>query len=296
MKKIYYNKFIFTNKLENLKRKWYKFSKNKLSIAGLIIMLAILFLVIFAPIVSNHPEAVTKYVNFKEANRPPSLKYFFGTDVFGRDIFTRTIYGFRFSLMLAFTVIFISPPIGLILGIIAGYSQGKWVESFIIRLTDVFLAVPPLLLAMAICAMLTPSIINVMIALCFVWWTWYARLAYSLVISIKGEYYVLAAELSGAGKLHIIFKEILPNCISTFITKATLDLGAVILIGASLSFVGLGAQPPTADLGTMVAEGAKYLPDKWWMTIFPALGIVLIVLGFNLLGDGIRDIFAVEEV
>jgi len=296
LKKIHYKKFTFINKLENLKRIWYRFSKNKLSLLGLIIVLSILFLAIFAPIISTHPEAVTGYVNFKEANYPPNLNYFFGTDIFGRDIFTRTIYAFRFSLKLAFTVIFISPPFGVILGIIAGYSQSRWVEAFITGLTDVFLAVPDLLLAMALCAVLTPSITTVMFALCLVWWTWYCRLTYSLVTSIKGEYYVMAAELSGAGKLHMIFKEILPNCISTIITKATLDLGAVILIGASLSFIGLGAQPPTADLGSMVSDGAKYLPGKWWMTVFPALGITLVVLGFNLLGDGIRDVFAVEEV
>ncbi len=296
MKKTHYHRFTFINKLENLNRIRYEFSKNKLSMLGLIMVLIVLFLAIFAPLVSTHPEAVTRYVNFKDANRPPSSEYFFGTDIFGRDVFTRTIYGFRFSLMLAFTVLFVSLPFGVVLGIIAGYFHGKWVSTFIMRFTDVFLAVPPLLLAMAIAAMLTPSIVNAMIALCLVWWTWQCRLVYGLVSSIKGEYYVLSAELCHASKLHIILKEILPNCISVIITKATLDLGAIILIGASLSFVGLGAQPPTADLGTMVAEGAKYLPDFWWMALFPALGIVLIVLGFNLLGDGIRDIFAVKEV
>jgi peptide/nickel transport system permease protein len=137
---------------------------------------------------------------------------------------------------------------------------------------------------------------NAMIAVTLMWWRWYARLVYGIASSLQNEFFVQAAEVIGASKLHILFREILPNCISSIFTKMTLDMGFVIIMGASLSFVGLGAQPPTPDLGSMVADGAKYMPDQWWMTLFPALSIIFLVLGFNLFGDGLRDVLAIEEV
>ena len=135
-----------------------------------------------------------------------------------------------------------------------------------------------------------------MLAISILWWTWYCRMVYGVVTSIKGEFFIQSSELIGAGKLHVLFREILPNCLSEIITKITLDVGAIILIGSSLSFVGLGAQPPTADLGSMIANGTKHLPDYWWMTVFPGIALVIVVLGFNLLGDGIHDISVVEEI
>jgi len=164
------------------------------------------------------------------------------------------------------------------------------------RITDVFLAVPPLVLALAITAMLTPNLMNQMMAIALVWWPWYARLVFALASSLRSEYFVREAELTGASKFHIMFKEIFPNCLAPVLTKMTLDMGIVILLGATLSFIGLGVQPPKPGLGTMVAEGAKRLPGEWWGTIFPALAIVVVILAFNLVGDGLRDVFAVEEV
>ena len=157
------------------------------------------------------------------------------------------------------------------------------------------LAVPPLLLALAISSVLKPNLFNAMMAVSVSWWPWYTRLVYSMASSIRNEFYVQAAELVGASKTHIIFREILPNCLPPIFTKMTLDVGFVILLGASLSFVGLGEQPPVPALGTMVADGAKYMPEQWWVSVFPGLAIMVIVLGFNLLGDGIRDMMSTEE-
>jgi peptide/nickel transport system permease protein len=186
-------------------------------------------------------------------------------------------------------------PLGVVVGLVAGYHKGTPLEVVIMRITDVFLAVPPLLLALAISAVLKPNLFNAMMAVSISWWPWYTRLVYSMVCSIRNEFYIQAAELTGASKMHIMFREILPNCLPPIFTKMTLDVGFVILLGASLSFVGLGEQPPVPALGTMVADGAKYMPEQWWVAVFPGLAIMFIVLGFNLLGDGVRDMLSTEE-
>ncbi len=281
---------------EKVKRGWYKFSKNPLSITGATIILIIVCLAIFAPFVAPYPEHAGKFVNFDEASLPPSLKYLFGTDVFGRDILSRIFFGFRFSLKMGVVVISIAAPIGITLGLTAGYMKGTWVDTVIMRLTDIFVAVPPLVLALAVCSILTPSVFNAMMAVTLMWWPWYCRMVYGIASSIKNEFFVQAAEVTGSGRPHIIFREILPNCYGPIFTKISLDMGWVILIGSALSFVGLGAQPPTPDLGTMVAAGGRYMPDQWWMAVFPAFAIMFVVLGFNLLGDGVRDMLEVEEV
>ncbi len=181
------------------------------------------------------------------------------------------------------------------LGLIAGYRQGTRVDTIIMRITDIFLAVPPLILALAIASVLEPNLVNSMIAVSLMWWPWYTRLVYGQASALRNEFFVSSAEVTGASTSHILFREILPNTLSPIFTKISLDMGWVIIIGASLSFVGLGVQPPRPGLGTMVASGAKYLPDQWWISLFPALAIVVLVLGFNLLGDGLRDLFAAEE-
>lgn len=282
-------------RLEGIKKSWYKFSKNPVSIVGLFFVLAVAFLAIFAPFVAPYPEHAGAFVNFREASQPPSLKHPFGTDVFGRDILSRIFFGFRYSLMMGVVVLALATPPGVVLGLLAGYHRGTWIETVIMRITDIFLAVPPLILALAVCSVLTPSVFNAMMAVTLMWWPWYTRLVYGLASSLSEEFFVQAAEVIGASRSHILFREILPNCVSSVFTKMSLDMGWVIIIGSSLSFVGLGAQPPTPDLGTMVADGAKYLPDQWWIAIFPALAIMITVLGFNLLGDGFRDLFALEE-
>jgi len=286
----------WARKREGFGRGWYKFSRNPLSMVGLSMVLLVAFLAVFAPFVSPYPKHAGVFVNFVEASQPPSLKHLFGTDVIGRDILSRILFGFRFSLMMGAVVLSLVVPPGVILGLVAGYFKGTWIDTVIMRLTDIFVAVPPLVLALAICSVLTPNIFNAMMAVSLMWWPWYTRLVYGLASSVRNEFFVEAAELTGAGRAHILFKEILPNCVSPIFTKISLDMGWVILIGATLSFVGLGVQPPKPGLGTMVADGRIYMPDQWWITVFPALAIMLVVLGFNLLGDGLRDLFAVEEV
>jgi len=275
---------------------WYKFSRNPLSVLGLIIIFLVILAAVLAPYITPYPEQAGPFTNFREASLPPSLTHLSGTDSMGRDIFTRVIFGYRFSLMLAVVVLGLSIPPGVILGLIAGYYQRTWIEIAIMRVTDVFLSVPPLVLALAITVMLSPNLFNQMIAISFMWWTWYCRLVYTMTTSLCQEDFVHEAELTGAGKAHILLREILPNCIAPILTKMTLDMGLVIIVGASLSFIGLGVQPPKPGLGTMVADGAKRLPAEWWTAIFPALAIVIIILAFNLAGDGLRDMFAVEEV
>jgi peptide/nickel transport system permease protein len=281
---------------ENLRRNWYKFSRNRLSIVGLFTVLLVIFLAIFAPVVAPYPQHASAFVDFANASRAPCREYLFGTDVVGRDILSRIFFGFRFSLSMGIVVLCLVVPPGVILGLLAGYYQGGWLDTVIMRVTDIFLAVPPLVLALAICSVLTPNLFNAMLAVSLMWWPWYCRLVYGLASTLRNEFFVVSAELVGASKLHILFREILPNCISPIFTKMSLDMGWVILIGSSLSFVGLGVQPPRPGLGTMVADGYQYLPDQWWIAVFPALAIVVVVLGFNLLGDGLRDMLAAEEV
>jgi peptide/nickel transport system permease protein len=282
--------------VENLGRSWYKFSRNPLSIVGLTVILLIIFLAVFASYVAPYPAHAGPFVDFANADQPPSLQHLFGTDKVGRDILSRIFFGFRTSLFMGMVVLALVVPPGVALGLIAGYKQGTWLDTVIMRVTDIFLAVPPLVLALAIASVLTPNLFNAMLAVSLMWWPWYTRLVYGLASSLRHEFFVNSAETIGASTAHILFKEILPNCVSPIFTKMSLDMGWVILIGASLSFVGLGEQPPTPGLGTMVADGARFLPDQWWASVFPALAIMVVVLGFNLLGDGLRDMFASEEI
>lgn len=283
-------------KRRGLAKGWYKYSRNPLSVLGLVVLVLIGLTAGLAPYIAPHPEQAGAYTNFREAGQPPSKEHLLGTDRVGRDILSRVIFGYRFSLLLGIVVLSLAVPSGVILGLLGGYYTGTWIEILIMRITDIFLAVPPLVLAMSIAAMLTPNLFNAMIAISLSWWPWYCRLVYGVTASLRNQFFVREAELTGASKRHILFREILPNCFGPIMTKVTLDMGIAILMGASLSFIGLGAQPPTPDLGTMLAEGAKRLPGEWWGTIFPALAIVMVILAFNLVGDGLRDVFAVEEV
>jgi peptide/nickel transport system permease protein len=281
---------------ESLGRAWYKFSRNPLSIVGGATVLLVTLLAIFAPFVAPYPQHAKPFTDFAHASLPPSWQYLFGTDEIGRDILSRVFFGYRFSLSMGVVVLSLVVPPGVLLGLIAGYYQGTWIDTVIMRITDIFLAVPPLVLALAIASVLQPNLFNAMVAVSLMWWPWYTRLVYGLASALRNEFFVSSAEVTGASTAHILFREILPNCISPIFTKMSLDMGWVIIIGSSLSFVGLGVQPPKPGLGTMVASGAKYLPDHWWISVFPALAIVVVVLGFNLLGDGLRDVLAAEGV
>jgi len=281
--------------LSNAYRNWYRFSRNPTATIGAGIVILSVLAAILAPWISPYPDHAGAVVNFASRHQPPSAEHWFGTDNVGRDILTRMIYGLRVSLMMAFVVLAVAVPIGTVLGLVAGYFGG-WTETIIMRLTDVALSIPGLVLVLAVAAVLGPSLLTSMLALAALWWTWHARLVYSLTCQLRGQEFVEAAETLGAGKFHILFREILPNCVSALTIKTSLDCGFVILVAAALSFLGLGAQPPTPDLGTMVATGASYLPDYWWQSIIPGCAILVVALGFNLLGDGLRDLFDVQEV
>jgi peptide/nickel transport system permease protein len=221
---------------------------------------------------------------------PPSAAHWFGTDEVGNDILTRLLIGTRLSLEIAVIITGVATIVGVPLGILAGF-RGGWTREIIMRVTDVFLSVPALVLAIAIVAALGIGIVNAIIALSLVWWPGYVRLVESKTLSLKGEAYVEAARLAGASTARILFSHILPNCLSPILVKASMDMGMAILAAASLGFIGLGAQPPTPEWGAMISIGRNYLPTWWWYATFPGLAIYLTVLGFNLMGDGLRDVF-----
>ena len=241
---------------ENLRIYKYKFSRNKLSVFGLVLVLLSFFFAIFAEVIVPHPESIGSFVDYANASLPPCKDYLFGTDQMGRDVFSRVIFSFRGALIMSIVVLAISVPVGTVLGLLAGYYHGTKIDAVIMRISDVFLSVPSLILALCVASILEPNMMNSMLAVTIMWWPWYTRLVYSQASSISEEYFVKNAELIGASKAHILFREILPNCLSPIFTKMALDVGWVILMGASLSFVGLGEQPPTPAFGQMISDGA----------------------------------------
>ena len=283
------------NRLEQARKLWYKFSLSKLSGVGLTIILLVVFCAIFAPFIAPYPEDAGAVVNYSQASQAPSLEHIFGTDTSGRDLFSRILFSFRGALIMGVGCLAVVVPVGGILGLIAGYYNGRFISNFIMRLADVFLALPALILVMCVSSIMTPSLMNAMLALCVSWWPWYTRLVNNIVVSTRNEVYIRSAEVLGASNTHILFKQILPNALGPILTKVTLDMGWAIMAGATLSFIGMGEQPPTPSLGSMVSAGVSYMPDQWWLSTFPALAIMLIVLGFNLAGDGIKDMLSSDE-
>ncbi len=284
-------RLISPSTVENWRIYRYKFTRNKLSVVGLILVCISIFLAVTATVIVPYPQHIGPFVDYANASQPPSSEHWFGTDNIGRDVFSRVIYSFRGAMIMSLVVLAISVPVGTILGLIAGYYHGTKIDTLIMRITDVFLSVPALILALAIASILEPNMMNSMLAVTMMWWPWYTRLVYGQASSISREYFVRNAELIGASKAHIMLREILPNCLSPITTKMALDVAWVILMGAALSFVGLGERPPTPAFGQMISDGSKFMPDLWWMTIFPASGVVFMILGFNFFGDGIRDMF-----
>lgn len=283
------------NRLEQARKLWYKFSLSKLSVVGLTIILLVVFCAIFAPFIAPYPEDAGAVVNYSQASQAPSLEHIFGTDTSGRDLFSRILFSFRGALIMGVGCLAVVVPVGGILGLIAGYYNGRFISNFIMRLADVFLALPALILVMCVSSIMTPSLMNAMLALCVSWWPWYTRLVNNIVVSTRNEVYIRSAEVLGASNTHILFKQILPNALGPILTKVTLDMGWAIMAGATLSFIGMGEQPPTPSLGSMVSAGVSYMPDQWGLSTFPALAIMLIVLGFNLAGDGIKDMLSSDE-
>lgn len=278
-----------------LRRAWFKFAAGGLSVVGLALVVLIVVLAVFSPWIAPYPEDAGAVVNFANAMQPPSAQHLMGTDLAGRDVLSRLLISLRGSLLMGVLVLAISVPVGFVIGVIAGYFKDTLLDTLLMRTTDIFLSIPPLVLALAIAAVLEPNLRNSMLAITVMWWPWYARLSYGIVTSLRSENYIVYAELTGAKLIHIIVREFLPNVFDQILTKMTLDMGLVISMGATLSFVGLGEQPPAPALGNMINDGIRYLPESWWLTVFPAITIILIVLGFNLLGDGVSSVFNVEE-
>jgi peptide/nickel transport system permease protein len=266
-----------------------KFTRNRLSIVGLIIVLGVIVVAIFAPWLAPYPEDAGPKVDFSRVLLPPSADHLFGTDEVGRDIFSRTLFGTRLALLYAGVVLGIALGVGVPLGLIAGYWPRSVVSTLILRLVDVFLSVPPLALALAVTVAFEPSLMTAMIAISFTWWPWFARLVYGEALRVRALPFVEASQSLGQGAWRIQFQHILPNVISPIVVKATLDVSFVILLGASLSFLGVGAQEPVPDWGAMVARGRIYLPYEWWVSTMPGLAIFVTIVGFNFLGDALRD-------
>ena len=262
--------------------------KNPLTAFGLGIILILIVTVFFAPFLAPYPDQGRGLSNLKERLLSPSLKHPLGTDNLGRDILSRIIFGSRISLKASLVVILIVLSLGVPLGLVAGYFGGK-VDDIIMRFADMVLAFPSLLLAIAIVASLGPSLINALIAVSLPWWPWYTRLMRSQVLSIKEMQFVESARAIGVSRWRIMFRHILPNCLSPIIVQATLDMGYIILAIAGLGFLGLGTQPPAADWGVMVSDGREFFMIQWWISTFSGAAIFLTVLAFNLVGDGIRE-------
>ncbi len=254
------------------------------------IVVLLAFVAIFGPYLAPYPEDAKGAIHITERLQSPSRDHFFGTDDVGADIFSRVLIGSRLSLGIGVMVLVVATLIGVPLGAIAGY-YGGIVNEIIMRITDIFLTIPALILALAIAAALGPSIRNAMIALAIVWWPGYCRLTQGQFMALRQQTYVEAANTIGAGNMRIIFRHILPNTLTPIMVKMSMDMGFAILTAAGLSFIGVGAQPPTPEWGAMVSLGRKYLPDWWWYSAFPGFAIFITVFAFNMLGDGLRDMF-----
>jgi peptide/nickel transport system permease protein len=259
--------------------------RNPLMVVGLAISLTWIVISLLAP-------ALVPYSPIQQDMlyrlMPPDSVHAFGTDQLGRDVLARVMYGGRISLPAGLLVILVSTVVGTVVGAVAGYAGGLW-DELLMRSTEVFMAFPTIILAMAIAAALGPSVLNAVIAMTLVWWPNYARVVRSLVVSVKSNEYVEAARAIGAGHRHILVRTILPNCIAPAIVMATLDIGNAILLFAGLSFLGLGAEPTTPEWGRMVSDGINNF-DQWWLSAFPGLAIFTVVMAFNFIGDGLRDL------
>lgn len=274
---------------QEFKRATYAFTRSKLSIIGLGIVVFVLLLALFSPMITPYPEDGGATTHTAIRLQAPSAQHWFGTDDVGRDVLSRILLASRLDLGLAVSVMAIALTIGGFLGAWAGISGGI-VDEVIMRLTDMFMTVPDIILALAIIIAIGPGARNAVIALSLVWWPGYSRLMRSLVLVIRQEQFVEASVTMGGSRFWIILKHLIPNAWSPILIRASMDMGFVLLAAAGLGFLGLGAVPPQAEWGMMVSDGRLYFPTSWWLTVFPGGMILLTVFGLNLLGDGLRDI------
>ena len=265
---------------------WRRFSSNWLAVAGLAVIIALVLVAIFADLIAPYSPVIG---DLKGARLlPPSETHWFGTDDLGRDIFSRIVYGSRLTLFVVVLVAVIAAPIGLLVGTVAGYAGG-WIDAVLLRITDIFLAFPKLILALAFVAALGPGIENAVIAIAITSWPPYARIARAETLTVRNSDYIAAVQLMGASPFRIVLRHIMPLCLSSLIVRVTLDMAGIILTAAGLGFLGLGAQPPLPEWGAMIASGRRFILDQWWVAGMPGLAILVVSLGFNLLGDGLRD-------
>ncbi|MFI0848517.1 nickel transporter permease [Mesorhizobium sp. IMUNJ 23232] len=264
---------------------WRRFSANRLALIGLAIIVMLLLLAAFADVIAPYPPTVG---DLRQGLLPPSAEHWFGTDDQGRDIFSRVVYGSRLTLYVIVLVAIIAAPVGLIVGTVAGYAGG-WTDMVLTRITDIFLAFPKLILALAFVAALGPGIENAVIAIAITSWPPYARIARAETLTVRNSDYISAVRLMGASPWRIVLRHIMPLCISSLIVRVTLDMAGIIITAAGLGFLGLGAQPPLPEWGAMIASGRRFILDQWWVAAMPGAAILIVSLGFNLLGDGLRD-------
>ena len=279
---------------EAFRRSAYEFRKARLSVVGLAVILLLIFTALFGRHVVPYPEDSRGSIHIEERLLPPSRQHPFGTDQVGRDIFSRVVMATGLALQTPLIVLAVSGSIGLTLGAIAGF-VGGFVEELVMRLTDIFLTVPDLVLAIAIAGVLGPGIRNALLALSLVWWPGYCRLMRGQVLTIREEEYVAAARSMGASDGWIILRHILPNCSTEVLVKMSMDVGFVLLAAAGLGFIGLGAQPPVPEWGALVSEARRFFPTWWWYSIFPGAAIFVSVLAFNFFGDGIATLAGARE-
>ena len=272
-------------KLARLSLFWRLLSQNLMAMVGLGVIILLAVVALLGPVLSLHdPYAQDLAVRLM----PPNTSYWFGTDELGRDIFSRVLHGARITLSIVVLVAVIAAPFGLILGCVSGY-RGGWFDFAIMRITDIFLAFPRLILALAFVAALGPGIENAVIAIALTSWPVYARVARAETLVVRSANYVSAARLQGASSWRVIRRYVMPMCVNSMVVRVTLDMAGIILTAAGLGFLGLGAKPPSPEWGAMIANGRQYLFDQWWLATMPGLAILLVSLGFNLLGDGLRD-------
>lgn len=265
---------------------WRRFSANRLAFLGLLIIIALLVVAAFADVLAPYSPTVGDLKNARLL--APSAAHWFGTDDLGRDIYSRILYGSRWTLYVVILVAIIAAPIGLLVGTVAGYAGG-WTDAILMRITDIFLAFPKLILALAFVAALGPGIENAVLAIAITSWPPYARIARAETLTVRNSDYIKAVQLMGASPFRIVLRHIMPLCISSLIIRVTLDMAGIILTAAGLGFLGLGAQPPLPEWGTMIASGRRFVLDQWWVAGAPGFAILIVSLGFNLLGDGLRD-------
>lgn len=265
---------------------WLSFKTNPIAMFGLFIVIGLCLMALFAPLLTEGNGTAQDLSNRLLA---PSAEHWLGTDELGRDVYERIVWGSRITLYIIFLVSIIVMPIGLIIGTTAGL-MGGWVDKVLMRITDIFLAFPRLILALAFVAVLGAGLENAVLAIALTTWSPYARLARAETLTVRNSEYIMAAEIMGASKIRILFSHIMPMCLSSTIVRLTLDMAGIILTAAGLGFLGLGAQPPLAEWGAMIATGRDYLLDQWWVPTIPGIAILLVSLGFNLLGDGLRDV------